>query len=97
MWCYQTIDINDVPSVESRVECVKDLTMGRGGDIVMEVVGYPQVVNEGIQMVRRGGAYVEVGNIWDKSNVTLDMSKIIWGQVKLSQQLTILRKRCQLP
>ncbi|MCH2309069.1 MAG: zinc-binding dehydrogenase [SAR202 cluster bacterium] len=79
----QTIDINDVPSVESRVECVKDLTMGRGGDIVMEVVGYPQVVNEGIQMVRRGGAYVEVGNIWDNSNVTLDMSKIIWGQVKI--------------
>ena len=57
--------------------------MGRGGDLVMEVVGYPQVVNEGIQMVRKGGAYIEIGNIWDNSNVTLDMSKILWGHVRI--------------
>lgn len=78
-----TIDINEYDTPKARVGRVKELTDGRGADIVMEVVGYPQVVPEGIEMVRRGGTYVEVGNIWPKSNVTLDVSKILWGQVKI--------------
>jgi len=78
-----TIDINEYTTPDSRVERVKELTEGRGADVVMEVVGYPQVVPEGIQMVRRGGTFVEIGNIWPNSNVTLDMSKVLWGQVRI--------------
>ena len=78
-----TIDINEYETPESRVERVKALTDGRGADLVMEVVGYPQVVNEGIEMVRRGGTYVEIGNIWPNSNTTLDLSKLLWGQVRI--------------
>lgn len=78
-----TIDINEYTTPDSRVEKVKELTEGRGADIVMEVVGYPQVVPEGIQMVRKGGTFVEIGNIWPNSDVTLDMSKVLWGQVKI--------------
>ena len=78
-----TIDINEYMTSDSRVERVKELTEGRGADIVMEVVGYPQVVPEGIQMVRNGGTFVEIGNIWPNSDVTLDMSKVLWGQVKI--------------
>tara|TARA_Y100000588_G_C13342569_1_gene538808 strand:- start:221 stop:391 length:171 start_codon:yes stop_codon:yes gene_type:complete len=47
---------------------VKELTDGRGADMVMEVVGYPQVVPEGIEMLRNGGTYVEVGSIWSNSS-----------------------------
>ena len=79
----ETIDIREYETPESRVERVKALTEGRGADVVMEVVGYPQVIPEGIQMVRRGGAYVEIGNIWPDSNVTLDISKVLWGQVRI--------------
>jgi threonine dehydrogenase-like Zn-dependent dehydrogenase len=78
-----TIDINEYATPESRVERVKELTDGRGADVVMEVVGYPNVVPEGIEMVRRGGTYVEIGNIWPNSNVTLDVSKVLWGQVRI--------------
>ena len=60
-----------------------DLTQGRGADVVVEVVGYPQVVPEGLAMLRRGGTFVEIGNIWTGSNVTLDMSKILWGVTKI--------------
>ena len=79
----ETVDIREYETPESRVERVKALTEGRGADVVMEVVGYPQVLPEGIQMVRRGGAYVEIGNIWPDSNVTLDISKVLWGQVRI--------------
>ena len=34
------IDINEFPTPESRVQQVKDLTDGRGADIVVEVVGH---------------------------------------------------------
>lgn len=79
----ETIDIREYDTPDSRVERVKALTEGRGADVVMEVVGYPQVIPEGVQMVRRGGAYVEIGNIWPDSNVTLDISKVLWGQVRI--------------
>ncbi len=77
------IDINEYATPESRVERVKQLTEGRGGDVVMEVVGYPQVVAEGLDMVRHGGVFVEIGNIWPGSDVTLDISKILWGQTRI--------------
>jgi L-iditol 2-dehydrogenase len=78
-----TIDINEYPTPEDRIERVKDLTGGWGADVCLELVGYPQVVAEGLQMLRHGGAFVEVGNIWAGSNVTLDVSKLIWGQTRI--------------
>ena len=78
-----TIDINEHSTAESRVERVKELTDGRGADVVMEVVGYPQVVPEGLEMVRKGGTFVEIGNMWPNSNVTLDLSKLLWGHVRI--------------
>lgn len=78
-----TININDIPGVNDRIEQVKKITMGRGADVVLEVVGYPEVVNEGLSMLRKGGNYVEIGNIWDNSNTTIDMSKMVWNMNKL--------------
>ena len=79
----ETVDITEYTTPESRVQRVKELTQGRGADIVMEVVGYPQVVPEGLEMLRRGGTFIEIGNIWPDSNVTLDLSKILWGHTRI--------------
>ena len=75
----ETININEYDTAESRVERVKQLTEGRGADVVVEVVGYPEVVPEGIEMLRKGGTFVEIGNIWPNSTVEIDISKILWG------------------
>ena len=79
----ETIDIREFDTSESRIERVKALTEGRGADVVVEVAGIPQVVPEGIEMLRNGGTYVEVGNIWPQSNATLDMSKLIWRMARI--------------
>ena len=79
----ETVNITEYETPESRVERVKELTEGRGADIVVEVVGYPHVVPEGLEMLRRGGTFVEIGNIWPDSNVTLDISKILWGVTRI--------------
>ena len=78
-----TIDIGEYTTPESRVERVRELTEGRGADVVVEVVGYPQVVTEGLDMLRTGGTFLEIGNIWPNSNVTLDMSKILFGAKRI--------------
>ena len=79
----EIIDINEYATTESRVTRVKELNEGRGADVVMEVVGYPQVLAEGLQMLRAGGTLVEIGNIWPESNVTLDLSKLLWGVTRI--------------
>ena len=75
----ETINLSDFPTPESRVERVKQLTDGRGADIVVEVAGYPEVFKEGLGMTRIGGTYLELGILFPESNVTLDVSKILWG------------------
>jgi threonine dehydrogenase-like Zn-dependent dehydrogenase len=57
----ELIDMRELPSPEQRIERVKELTGGWGGEVVVEVVGYPQVVEEGLKMVGSGGRYVEIG------------------------------------
>ena len=71
------IDLKEYETAEARTDRVRELTSGRGADVVMEVVGYPGVVVEGLGMLRNGGTFVEIGNIWPGSNVTLDISRIL--------------------
>ncbi len=78
-----TVDINEHTTPESRVQRVKELTNGRGADVVLEAVGFPHLVPEGLDMLRPGGTFVETGNISTGSNVTLDISKILWGSTRI--------------
>ena len=58
----ETISI-DRTSPEERVDAVRVLTAGRGADIVMEFTGHPAAFNEGLDLIRRGGRYVVVGQL----------------------------------
>ena len=79
----ETIDLSNFVTAESRVEKVRELTGGWGADVVVEVVGFPQVVAAGLEMLRKGWTYVEIGNIWPNSSVSLDISKILWGVTRI--------------
>jgi threonine dehydrogenase-like Zn-dependent dehydrogenase len=57
----ELVDMRELPSPEQRIRRVKELTDGWGGEVVVEVVGYPAVVEEGLKMVGSGGRYVEIG------------------------------------
>ncbi len=48
-------------SREERVKLISDLTSGRGVDVAMEAVGHNSVLDEGLPLVRPGGAYISVG------------------------------------
>ena len=74
-----TIDLNELKEPAERVQRVMELTGGRGADVVGEFVGLPAVVPEGIQMVRAGGKYLEIGNISFGVTVPFDPSALVWG------------------
>ena len=75
------IDMNEFPTPEARVQRVKELTDGRGADIVVEVVGLAAATVEGLDMVRINGKYVDIGNIVPQT-VTLPATKIISQQIR---------------
>jgi D-arabinose 1-dehydrogenase-like Zn-dependent alcohol dehydrogenase len=79
----EVIDMNENPTPMDRIAKVKGLTGGRGGDIVVEVVGVPAVVPEGLQMLREGGTYLEIGNISFGRTTEIDPSQLVWGSKRI--------------
>ena len=75
----EVIDLNEAKAPMDRTSKVMSLTGGRGADLVAEFVGLPAVIPEGIQMLRSGGTYLEVGNISLGQTVAIDPSQLVWG------------------
>lgn len=73
----EVIDIREVETPSERVLRVKELTGGWGADVVGEFVGFPSVVDEGIDMLGYGGRYLEIGNVSPLKTCELDPSKLV--------------------
>jgi threonine dehydrogenase-like Zn-dependent dehydrogenase len=54
-----------------RLAFIRDLTQGRGADMVIECAGVPQAVPEGLDMLRLGGMLVEAGNFSDLGEIAI--------------------------
>jgi threonine dehydrogenase-like Zn-dependent dehydrogenase len=57
------VDFRESDSVEARVERVQELTDGQGADLGVEVAGVPEAFAEGVELVRPGGRFLEIGNV----------------------------------
>jgi threonine dehydrogenase-like Zn-dependent dehydrogenase len=64
------INVGKTSKVE-RLQVIKDLTHGRGADMVIECAGVPQVVPEALEMLRVSGLLVEAGNFSDLGEIPL--------------------------
>jgi L-iditol 2-dehydrogenase len=65
-----TLDVRDTTEDE-RLTRVRDLTGGRGADVVVEAAGVPEVVPAAIDLLRPGGLLIEVGNFSDGGEVLI--------------------------
>jgi threonine dehydrogenase-like Zn-dependent dehydrogenase len=54
---------------------VRDLTRGRGADVVVECAGVPAAVPESLDLLRPGGMYIEVGNFSDLGTVAISPNR----------------------
>jgi len=78
-----TININDVDTPEKRIAAIKELTDGVGADVVCDFVGFTAVIPEGIEMLRFGGTYLEVGTISTDASVTLQPARLVFPSKKI--------------
>ena len=64
------IDIDQVRTPAERIAAIRELTRGYGADAVLECVGAPPVVVEGMEMCRDGGKYLILGHYCDAGTTT---------------------------
>jgi L-iditol 2-dehydrogenase len=77
------VDIREHTTPDARVLHVLGLTGQRGADVVAELVGIPEAFSEGVQMVRSGGALLEMGNISAGNAAPFDPSQIVSGNRRI--------------
>ncbi|GAG14751.1 unnamed protein product, partial [marine sediment metagenome] len=63
----------DESSLEDRLMYVRDITNGRGAEVVIECSGSPRALPEGIQMVAPGGSYLIPGIATPTGQVPFDV------------------------
>jgi len=70
------INVNSMNNKEL-VDAIRSETEGRGADVVVETVGTAEVLRVGLEMLRRGGTYLETGNFVDTGEVSLNAHRHI--------------------
>jgi threonine dehydrogenase-like Zn-dependent dehydrogenase len=78
-----TISVREVADRKERVGLVRKLTGGVGADVACDFVGFPQVIPEGIEMLRAGGTYVEIGTISRGAKIELEPAQLVWGSKRI--------------
>jgi len=77
------IDIDEFKSADARIKAVRDLTAGYGADVVLECVGAPSAVVEGMEMCRDGGKYLVLGHYCDAGTVAFNPHVITRKQLQV--------------
>lgn len=75
----EVVDLAAVPTARDRAKAVRRMTGGRGADVVVEVVGHPAAINEGLAMLGQFGRYVEIGNIGIGQTVDFEPARFVFS------------------
>ncbi len=78
-----TIDIDEVREPAERLAMVRQLTGGYGADAVLECVGIPSAVTEGMEMCRDGGKYLVLGHYCDGGPISFNPHIITRKQLQV--------------
>ena len=79
----EIISIESTPDVRERRQRVLEMTGGYGADLVVECVGYPAAVPEGLELCRDGGTYLVLGQYADAGSVMMNPHTITRKQLKV--------------
>jgi threonine dehydrogenase-like Zn-dependent dehydrogenase len=71
-----TVDIEVHMSPQARIKAVRDIVGGYGADLVMDCSGHPSAGPEGIEYLRDGGTYVEMGQFTDAGKIETSWHRI---------------------
>jgi threonine dehydrogenase-like Zn-dependent dehydrogenase len=68
----EVINIEDCKTPQERIDAVRASTKGYGADVVLECVGHPSAVVEGMEMCRDGGKYLVLGHYCDAGPISFN-------------------------
>ena len=77
------LNIDEINSPGDRVHAVRDLSHGYGADVVLECVGHPSAISEGMEMCRDGGKYLVLGHYCDAGTVPFNPHVITRKQLQV--------------
>ena len=77
------IDLEQTPKTADRLALVRELTGGHGADAVLECVGIPAAVVEGMELCRDGGKYLVLGHYCDAGTVAFNPHVITRKQLQV--------------
>ncbi len=98
-----TVDIEAVTTPEQRIARVREIVGGFGADLVMDCSGHPSAGPEGIEFLRDGGTYVEMGQFTDAGTHRHQLAPHLHqgpqraGLVGVHRQRPAARRRHALP
>ena len=78
-----TVDIEKVVTPEARIARVRDIVGGYGADVVMDCSGHPTAGPEGIEFLRDGGTYIEMGQFTDAGPIMTNWHRICTKDITL--------------
>jgi threonine dehydrogenase-like Zn-dependent dehydrogenase len=71
-----TVNIEEYNTPEARIRRVRQIVGGFGADVVMDCSGHPSAGPEGIEFLRDGGTYVEMGQFTDAGTIETSWHRI---------------------
>jgi threonine dehydrogenase-like Zn-dependent dehydrogenase len=71
-----TVNIEETKTPAERIARVREIVGGFGADLVMDCSGHPSAGPEGIEMLRDGGTYVEMGQFTDAGKIETSWHRI---------------------
>jgi threonine dehydrogenase-like Zn-dependent dehydrogenase len=78
-----TINLEEMRDAGARLAAVRELTGGYGADVVLECVGIPSAVVEGMELCRDGGKFLVLGHYCDAGTVALNPHVITRKQLQV--------------
>ena len=78
-----TVSIESHTTAQSRIDAVRRIVGGYGADIVLDCSGHPSAGPEGIEMLRDGGTYVEMGQFTDVGAIETNWHRICIKDINL--------------
>lgn len=78
-----TLDLNEVCQSKKRINQVRGIFSGIGADIVAECCGVPSAISEGLQMLRPGGKFIELGHLLAGTKAQIDPFLICRSELQI--------------
>ena len=78
-----TVSIETETTAQARIDAIREVVGGFGADLVVDCSGHPSAGPEGIEMLRDGGTYVEMGQFTDAGSIETNWHRLCAKDIQL--------------